>query len=410
MHEIKVSELINEYQEKLISLGYSSNTLKNYRIFFNQIKSFFAKQEEDIFSEKVALDFLEKRYNLSKIVQERSLTRNELSIRQMVRKLIFFAETKTIRRLNGVAQKHLLTEEFIDVLHEYSTWCLDHGYASSTRVGLRNNAITFFSFLEHHEVLSCNRVQDESVISFINSLTDYSYRSVGLILSRIRTLLSFLYQYQFINTDIASELPKQQNRKEMNLQAVWSREDVLKLLDAIDRGNPCGKRDYAILLLVSTLGIRSSDIRSLKLKNLHWTTNTIEFIQSKTSQNITLPLLKEIGWAIIDYLKNGRPNTDSQYIFVRHIPPFDKVHDRNCFYHIVQRCMRIARITPPCGKGRGMHSLRRTLATNMLSEGIPLSTIAGVLGHKSEDSTFTYFRNDIDSLRQCALENPGVKP
>lgn len=410
MHEIKVSELVIEFQEKLRILGYSANTLKNYRIFFNQIKRFFEKQGEDFFSEKVALDFLEKRYNLTEISQERSLTRNELSVRQMVRKLIYFAETKKIRRLNGVAQKHLFTEEFIDVIDEYGIWCLDHGYASSTRMGLRNNTIIFFSFLEHHGVHSCNSIQNESVINFINSLTEYSYRSVGLILSRVRTLLSFLYQCQFIANDFTSELPKQQNRKEMNLPAVWSREDVLKLLNAIDRGNPCGKRDYAILLLVSTLGIRSSDIRSLKLKNLHWTTNTIEFIQSKTGQIITFPLLKEIGWAVIDYLKNGRPNTDSPYIFVRHIPPYSKVHDRNCFYHIVQRCIRIARITPPNGKGKGLHSLRRTLATNMLSEGIPLSTIAGVLGHQSNDSTFTYFRNDIDSLRQCALENPGEKP
>jgi len=185
---------------------------------------------------------------------------------------------------------------------------------------------------------------------------------------------------------------------------------VLKLLNAIDRGNPCGKRDYAIFLLVATLGIRAGDIRSLKFGNLHWETNTIEFVQSKTQQMITLPLLKEVGWAIIDYLKFGRPDTNSDHVFVRHIPPFGKVHDRNCFYHIVRRCIQIARVAPPDERSRGMHSLRRTLATSLLSEGIPLSTIAGVLGHRKENSTFAYFRSEVDLLRTCALSEPEVQP
>jgi len=87
---------------------------------------------------------------------------------------------------------------------------------------------------------------------------------------------------------------------------VWSPENVVKLLDAIDRGNPAGKRDYAIILLVTRLGIRTIDIKHLMLNNLKGQDNRIELIQSKTAAVLNLPLLPDVGWAILDYLKNGR--------------------------------------------------------------------------------------------------------
>jgi integrase/recombinase XerD len=189
---------------------------------------------------------------------------------------------------------------------------------------------------------------------------------------------------------------------------VWTQNDVLKLLHTIDRGNPCGKRDYAIFLLIAMLGMRVGDFRLLKLDNLKWNMNTIEFVQSKTAQPITLPLLKDVGWAIIDYLKNGRPNTESPFIFLRHLPPFDRVHDRNYFYHIVRRCIRLSRVIPPGTRNLGMHSLRHALATTLLSQSTPLSTIAGILGHTSVESTSVYLRTDFNSLRDCTLEEPEM--
>jgi len=410
MREILINDLFVEYEKEMVRLGYSSGSLKNYRIFWRQVGKYFESQGETFFSEKIALAFLDYRYHLTEVARIRELTRNEIGVRQMVRKLIFFATHGTIRRLNGVAQRELATDEFIGVLSEYARWCRDHGYASSTRERLRDRAAKFLSDLEHHVVRRCTGITPEIVVQYVNSLTDYSYRSVGLILTDLRTFLTFLYEQRLTIDNLTRALPHQQSRQETGLPAVWSREDVLKLLNAIDRGNPCGKRDYAIFLLVATLGIRAGDIRSLKFGNLHWETNTIEFVQSKTQQMITLPLLKEVGWAIIDYLKFGRPDTNSDHVFVRHIPPFGKVHDRNCFYHIVRRCIQIARVAPPDERSRGMHSLRRTLATSLLSEGIPLSTIAGVLGHRKENSTFAYFRSEVDLLRTCALSEPEVQP
>ncbi len=89
-----------------------------------------------------------------------------------------------------------------------------------------------------------------------------------------------------------------------------------KLLEAIDRGNPAGKRDYAMILLVARLGLRTIDLKRLKLENLKWQENRITLIQSKTSRELHLPLLQDVGWAIIDYLKHGRPKVDSSFVFL----------------------------------------------------------------------------------------------
>lgn len=408
MHAMGIEELVGRYEEELARLGYSAGSLRNYRIFWKQVSTYFKCRSQPYFSEKVALDFLDHRYHLSEIAQTRVLTRYEIDVRQKVRKLVHFHAHGVVRRLNGVAQRHLATEEFLQVLNRYASWCVNHGYADSTRQRQRDHAMKFFAYLESNLVRRCSEIGSSTVIQYIDSLTEYSYRSVGLILTDLRTVLSFLYLNRSTAEDLAHTLPHQQTRQQTGLPAVWSRADVLKLLNAVDRGNPCGKRDYAILLLVAMLGIRAGDVRALELENLHWNTNTIEFVQAKTKQAITLPLLKDVGWALIDYLRHGRPKSDSPHVFLRHIPPFEKVHDRNCFYHIVRRCICIARVTPSGDRNRGMHSLRRTLATTLLSEGTPLSTIAGVLGHGSTDSTFSYLRHNIDALRQCTLDEPGV--
>ena len=109
------------------------------------------------------------------------------------------------------------------------------------------------------------------------------------------------------------------------MQTCWAytREEVMKLLESVDLSNPVGKRDYAILLLITRLGLRSGDVVNLKFENINWDENRISFTQHKTGRTQTLPLFEDLGLAIIDYLKFGRQKCDCQNIFVRHRPPID---------------------------------------------------------------------------------------
>lgn len=192
-------------------------------------------------------------------------------------------------------------------------------------------------------------------------------------------------------------------QRNSHIPSAYPKSDVKKILEAVDRANPNGKRDYAILLLASELGLRSSDIRNLKFSNLHWEKNTIELTMSKTGKEITLPLLENIGMAIIDYLKYGRPHTDLDIIFLRHISPIQQL-SASGVTRIVSRYIYKSGIEVKPGQRKGPHALRHSLASALLEENIPLPIISEILGHSDSRTTEIYLKIDIKQLRNCALE------
>ena len=376
-------------------------------MFWKQLVRYFDSKEESVFSEDTAKQFLDDRYNLSERLKKGPLTRNEQYVRQMVRKLAHFRLSGEIGRPNRVPLLSIRSEDFANVVGHYAQFCLDQRYAQSTRRNLRGYAVGFLKFLESSSISQISQMSSETIVRYINTLRVHSYHSVGLVLTCLRSLLQFLHANGYHQQDLSEVVPHQQARAGSLVPSIWTHEDVLALLRAIDRGNPCGKRDYAIILLVARLGLRAGDVRNLKLEDLKWESNRIEFTQSKTSKHVSLPLLKDVGWAIIDYLKNGRPESDCPYVFLRHTAPHSRVSEGNCFYHVITRCMRVANMTASFQRKLGMHSLRHTLATRLLEKHTPLPTISGILGHGSVESTSVYLKTNTEALRECALGSPG---
>ena len=409
MQQIFLKDLVKRFDQELIKLNYKKSSLKNYRIFWKQLSKYFDQHQQIVFSEQLAYDFLKERYNLAGNEPNQELSRNKQAIRQMVKKLIFFNNHGTVGRMNGIVEKEIYNKEYLEILRNYTIFCKKHEYAKATCKNLKRCAIDFLRFIENKSIKNSLKITSKIIFKYINSLKDnYCYRSVGNILTNLRSFLTFLYEQDYHDKNLTDILPHQKVQIGSAENTVWPKESVLKLLNSIDRGNPCGKRDYAIFLLVTLLGIRGGDIRLLKLENINWNKNIIEFIQSKTSQRIRLPLLKDIGWAIIEYLKHGRPKIESPYLFLRHIAPQDKLKDGNCFYHIIKRCIKISGIIPPSKKNIGMHSLRHSLASTLLGNQAPLQIISDILGHTNTESTSVYLKTDLDILRGCALTVPEV--
>ena len=146
---------------------------------------------------------------------------------------------------------------------------------------------------------------------------------------------------------------------------MWDPADVAKILQAVDRGNPCGKRDYAIILLITRLGLRGIDVKRLQFGDLDWPGNRLSVVQAKTGHRVQLPLLKDVGWAVIDYIRSGRPASDCPQVFIRHTAPIGPFSDQDHLHQILVKHARAAHV--PVGEKRrhGMHSLRHTLATGL---------------------------------------------
>jgi site-specific recombinase XerD len=188
--------------------------------------------------------------------------------------------------------------------------------------------------------------------------------------------------------------------------SVYSREEVERLIAAINRGNPQGKRDYAMILLAARYGLRVSDIIGLRHCNLDWTNNRIVLLQQKTGKKVELPLSEEVGNAIIDYLKFGRPDVNEPYVFIRANAPYGKLTSGGMSMTITDY-MRQADIGFQERK-HGPHALRHSLASNLLSLNESMPVISEILGHADTESTMCYLRVDFNQLKQCALEVPCV--
>ncbi|MEA2080796.1 MAG: site-specific integrase [Pseudomonadota bacterium] len=176
------------------------------------------------------------------------------------------------------------------------------------------------------------------------------------------------------------------------------------MLEAVDRSSPKGKRDYAILLLASRLGLRLTDIRTLTLDNLNWDEATIEITQSKTRVPLCLPLTEEVGVTLIDYLRSGRRQTNHREVFLNLRPPFKPFSDNSHLHYVVRYWRELAGIRFNTPQHQEMHSLRHTLATLLLREETPFHVISEILGHATMAATLIYAKADVEALRGAALD------
>ena len=124
-------------------------------------------------------------------------------------------------------------------------------------------------------------------------------------------------------------------------QSVWGPGEVARILEAIDRANPCGKRDYAIVLLIARLGLRGVDVKRLEFDDFDWPGNRLFVTQAKTGGRVQLPLLKDVGWAVIDYIRAGRPASNCPQVFVRHTAPIGPFSDQDHLHQILVKHARV---------------------------------------------------------------------
>lgn len=244
-------------------------------------------------------------------------------------------------------------------------------------------------------------VTRDMINDFIKYLAPYSTTYVSENLRMLRRLCLYAYQNDYHAEDLSGCIPFVKNIRQQRLPTVFTEDEIEKILSSFDRENPMGKRNYAIFLLAARMGLRSCDIKALEFSFINWTEKTLAFTQKKTKKYLTLPLPDDVGWAIIDYLKNGRPISDSKYVFIQHKPPYEQYTDLR---NVLVKQMRKAGIETPANKRIGMHCFRHSLATTMLENGVSLPVISQTLGHADIASTEVYLRINVSQLKLCALE------
>lgn len=196
--------------------------------------------------------------------------------------------------------------------------------------------------------------------------------------------------------------------RESKIQQPITSEEVNTILDGIDTSRVKGKRNYAIILLGTVMGLRAVDIVNLKLRDIDWRKNEIRVLQQKTGRTVLLPLLPEVGEALKNYILCGRHESESEYIFLRLRAPFKKISDSRSIGNMFDSYQKEVGIERQAFDGKGFHSLRRRLGREMTIEGVPVTTVAQVLGHGNTDSAKQYISLDSIHLQECALDFGGI--
>lgn len=396
---LSLRELISLADTTAQELNYTPESLRKMKTTWWRFERYSMQHRCSIFDEQIAATFLMDNYNYP----DQATTRHSSYVNGVANAIRKLSDLRIHGRFLPRAKAPLpdIAVGFIHSLDAYVAHCRQRRIVEGSIRTHQKNLIRFFEFLIVNGINKPEQITASSISQYASSLTGYSMKTAEGILFVIRSYLKTTYFASLISINLSEAIPKLHYPKSDNIPVAWEAENVNNLLSSVDRGSPLGKRDYALLQIVIKLGLRDGDVRNLKFEDIKWNANRIEFIQAKTMQPQSLPLLPDVGNALVDYLKNGRPESSSPYIFVKHQAPYDEIRKAG---NIVTKYLRFSKISVPVDRGHGIHSLRHSLANRLLSQEVPVDVISQILGHVSSNSAKAYLHLDIQSLRKCALE------
>ena len=399
--QIRLSELICIVSGVLLEKQYSPITIGSYRTVWGKMQQYFDAHNTINYCQDKAMEFLWNEYG---IVPGEPMTKPQV---YALRKAQVLEDYYTHGQIapKRKSREYIYPEQFKKVFDSYMEDRDKKGYSARCRQSTILYLERFGEHLNNEKVTNFSEIKEYHLISFTGYLSQYPKPTVKGTLGTVKSLLVFAYEQGLLSVDLSKTVPKSGYRSKDRLPSAYSQKEVELILKTVDRSNPVGKRDYAILMLSAKLGMRAGDIVNLKLSDLKWDKSCIEFIQEKTDNAISLPILNDVGEAIIDYLKYGRPKTDKRNVFIVHRAPFDAFTGK-CLHHLAKKYILSAGIKLRPESKLGPHSLRHSLASGLLEINTPLPIISEILGHMDSKTTGTYLKIGISQLRECALEVP----
>ncbi len=224
----------------------------------------------------------------------------------------------------------------------------------------------------------------------------------------LRDFLRYLYAHELITQDLAPTVLSPTLYAFERLPAALTPEEVQAVLEqARQDRTPIGLRNYAILLLLATYGLRAGEVVRLRIEDIDWRNECLHVRQSKTGRATVLPLLAPVGEAILDYLREGRPTTEVREVFLRALAPLQPFRQGASLYCMVARQLAQAGIEP-AGK-RGPHTFRHARAISLLRASVPMKAIGDLLGHTVPAATAIYLKLATDDLRDVCLDVPTTE-
>lgn len=394
----EIGALIQETVFALRSKNYSDSTIvTKKRVWASGICKYMQSHGLHIYSSVIGTQFLESvkltvSYNSYKHYSDSIYSLNQI------------LETGNVSRTNTQHKQYLLTGDLGKLALSFLE---SQKELRKKDLTIEKHRRVLFHFINQVSLQcgnSVNSLTEKAVVNFLSAEETPSTKERDI--NTLSLFFQYLYDSGKVNKSFEYLFKNRNSRHNSKLPSYYTKEEIAKACKTINTANDVGKRDYAIFLLASRYGLRASDISNLTFQQIDWERNIITIRQYKTQNVLELPLLKDVGEAIISYIKYARPIVDDDSIFQTASAPYRKINSL-AISKMVSRAFIHAGI-PVDGRKSGSHALRHSLAINLLDNGYPLQLITEILGHRSCESTLNYIRVDIKGLSSYCLDVPPV--
>ena len=380
----------------LVDKGYTHDTARRYRGTINLLIRFANANSYETYTQEIGEEFLDSEERLD-YLQKEGRQKQRLAIRRLNEYLD--DEKFSYKYLKS---DYVCPDSFTAVQERFIKSLESAGLKQCTIDKYRVFTVKLCRDFEGNGVESWDAVDAKALEGAFDRAT-----SKGHFAGCIKKLFAFLVKTGAVKYNYAGIMPTMQYWK--RIPSVYSNDEVDTILGSVDRSTEVGKRNYAILLLAARLGMRVSDISSLRFENVDFDKAVIEFRQQKTGAVNQLTLLPDIAEALRDYTDNARGDSDQPYIFLTCRESLRKSVLPRMSSAAVGRV--VAKHFRQSGvefgdRHHGAHALRMSLASSLVAENVPYEAVRAILGHEDHDAITHYVKFDTESLRTCALEVP----
>lgn len=413
-NSLSIRECVDGILACMKELHYSVSTINHYRCWYNRFLEYCDEHEYTAYTESIGIQYLEDIFGVSitSLADRESYNRKLRDAVRFQLLLSSYSFNRTFTQRFHREHKRLPEHQYWNsIYNRYLSYLHTQDYKKST---ISHKELLVRTLLSTFISMGINDFIEVGQDAINKVISEFIHFQPSVIKGRIQDMQQF-FEFCFANKltedNKCDLIPIINTPHVYHLPTDLPVDSVKTILNSIDRANTMGKRDYAILLLAARLGIRAIDIANLQLTDLNWSTNEIVLKQEKTYHTIHLPLLNDVGWALIDYIQHGRPQVEDKYVFRCMNAPYGKLKGSQTVEAIFHSRLNKAGIKLATNNQPvGIHVLRHALGRVLLEKETDLPVISQILGHQSIKSTETYIHIDMKGLAQCAISPEEVFP
>jgi len=385
-------------------VGLSDDVAGRYGKCCGAAVEFFSQRGLDVLSASVVEEFTACQRERARLGEIGPNRRNALV--KVASMMLEFQETgRATWKMMSPPAGHGLSEGFRGVLEQFSAAAAREAGPGSARL-LAREACHFLAYLDLAGRGSLDEVTVDDVRGFMTEMAARRPGGTGNVVWALKRLFAFLNAAGLSDVRVGGLLAHAAPRR-VRVLPCFTREETGRLLEGIETGTACGKRDYAMVALAVSTGLRCCDIVALRLEEIDWRRDEIRLVQAKTSGPLVLPLTPLAGNAVAEWILHGRPECEAPEVFTRLQPPYTRL-GKSAGSTLMRRRLARAGIDHAPRDGKSFHALRRTTGTRLIESGAGLPLASQILGHARISSSGRYYALASEQLRQCCLPLDGL--